>query len=95
MQQRRPEGVEGPSSYSNSAILTPASASTAGSVFGQKKRAFDSYLEENASSGSCVKRRRPTPTLQHVAITNPSVGDNFRADDADVIDLTGYEDVNW
>lgn len=80
----------GPSSYSNSGALTPASASTAGSAFGQKKRAFGSHLDDDASSGSRVKSRRTTPSPQHTAITTPSVGDDFWADDADVIDLTGY-----
>lgn len=80
----------GPSSYSNSGNLTPASASTLGSAFGQKKRTFGAHLDDDASSGSRVKSRRTTPSPQHTAITTPSVGDDFWADDASVIDLTGY-----
>lgn len=80
----------GPSSYSNSGNLTPASASTAGSAFGQKKRTFGAHLDDDASSGSRVKSRRTTPSPQHTANTTPSVGDDFWGDDSSVIDLTGY-----
>ena len=80
----------GPSSYSNSGNLTPASASASVSAFGQKKRTFGAHLDDDASSGSRVKSRRTTPSPQHTAITTPSVGGDFWADDASVIDLTGY-----
>lgn len=86
----KPFPQAGPSSYSNSGNLTPASASTLGSAFGQKKRTFGAHLDDDASSGSRVKSRRTTPSPQHTAITTPSVGDDFWADDASVIDLTGY-----
>lgn len=89
MQSYRSDDYAGPSSYSNSGALTPASASTVGSAFGQKKRTFGSHLDDDASSGSRVKSRRTTPSPQHTAITTPSVGDDFWADDGDVIDLTG------
>lgn len=80
----------GPSSYSNSGNLTPASASTSGSAFGQKKRTFGAHLDDDASSGFRVKSRRTTPSPQNTTITTPSGGDDFWADDASVIDLTGY-----
>ncbi|KAK7698804.1 hypothetical protein SLS64_012155 [Diaporthe eres] len=79
----------GPSSYSNSGNLTPASASTSGSAFGQKKRTFGAPLDDDASSGSRVKSEKTTPSPQHTAITTPSVGDDFWADPFSVIDLSG------
>ncbi|KAI3397780.1 hypothetical protein diail_10313 [Diaporthe ilicicola] len=92
MQRYRPDDFAGPSPHSNSGNLTPASASTSGaspSGFGQKKRGFGAHLDDDASSGSRVKSRRTTPSPQHTAITTPSVGDDFWADDASIIDLTG------
>ncbi|KKY29656.1 putative dna repair protein rad5 [Diaporthe ampelina] len=93
MQWHRPDDYAGeclsPSSYSNSGNLTPASASASVSAFGQKKRTFGAHLDDDASSGSRVKSRRTTPSPQHTAITTPSVGGDFWADDASVIDLTG------
>ncbi|KAH8754089.1 SNF2 family N-terminal domain-containing protein [Diaporthe sp. PMI_573] len=89
MQWSRSDDYGGPSSYSNSGNLTPASASTAGSAFGQKKRTFGAHLDDDASSGSRVKSRRTTPSPQQTANTTPSVGDDFWGDDSSVIDLTG------